>query len=219
MSTMPTGEQDLRVLVVEDNRADVKLVRDALAVARGRRFAITDVARLSDALERLKVDPFDVVLLDLGLPDSKGLATFSLLHAPYRLLPILVLSGLDDERVAVDAVRLGAQDYLVKGKYEDGLLARAIHYAMERQRLLYQVEQALGYVRNLLHEAQEARGLAAKSGSFLAMCAWCKRVRDEGRWQTIEQYLAAHTQANLTHSICPHCRKELPAGPGNDFEG
>jgi PAS domain S-box-containing protein len=105
------------------------------------------VGRLSEGLERLAAGGIDLVMLDLGLPDSNGLKTFGKVHANVPQLPIIVLSSLDDESVAMKTVHEGAQDYVVKGENMDArLLVRTIHYAIERKR----VEQAMTEQHKLL---------------------------------------------------------------------
>ena len=131
-----------KVLLVEDNPSDARLIREMLFEERGdsasvvrQTFALECVERLSAGLARLSSGDIDVVLLDLSLPDSHGLGTFSKMHAEVPQVPIILLTGLDDEELGVTAVREGAQDYLVKGQVDDNLLVRAIHYAIERKRV------------------------------------------------------------------------------------
>src|SRR4028118_1230325 len=99
----------LQILLVEDNPTDALLLEDALEQVRGVKITLTLVKRLDEALARLQAEYFDAVLLDLGLPDSSGLETFTRTQNRYPGVPILVLSGLDDETLAVAAVRDGAQ--------------------------------------------------------------------------------------------------------------
>lgn len=136
----------LQVLLVEDNATDVFLLQDMLTVSKGAKFQVTHVEALQEALQQLAAQRFDVVLLDLSLPDSLGLDTFTTLRAQGWAVPIVVLTGLDDETLAVDAVKAGAQDYLVKGQVDGPLLVRAIRYAIERQR----AEAALRHQRDWL---------------------------------------------------------------------
>lgn len=139
MTISPTTEAVVRVLLIEDNPADVDLIREALEDgARDPAFAGTSlrleqVDRLSTALEHLSTGETDVVLLDLSLPDSQGIQTFLRLVRAAPRTPIVVLSGLDDEAMAIRAVREGAQDYLVKGQVDGKTLTRSIHYAVERK--------------------------------------------------------------------------------------
>jgi PAS domain S-box-containing protein len=124
---------EIQILLVEDNPGDARLLREMLARAAPGQFQVTLVERLSVALQRLGQEPFDLVLLDLSLPDSQGFETFLQVRDQEAALPIIVLSGLDDEALAVRAVREGAQDYLVKGQVDGNLLARAMRYAIERK--------------------------------------------------------------------------------------
>lgn len=128
----------LRVLLVEDNPADARLVRVMLAESGTNghtgEFDVHAVARVSEALARLAGGDWHIVLLDLSLPDARGLEALYQLRAAAPDLPIVIMSGLADEKIAVQAVQEGAQDYLVKGTVEGALLTRAIRYAIERQR-------------------------------------------------------------------------------------
>ncbi|MDO9530693.1 MAG: response regulator [Deltaproteobacteria bacterium] len=122
------------ILLVEDNPGDARLVREMLAEAGGGSFAVDWVTSLSEALEHLARGGIDLVLLDLGLPDSQGLGTFLRAYEPASHLPFLVLTGYADETLGSTAVRQGAQDYLPKGEVTGSLLHRAIRYAIERKR-------------------------------------------------------------------------------------
>ena len=104
---MDHDEQPIRVLLVEDSPTDALLVDEALGQAGPGRFVITQVSRLADGLSAIDSRDFDVILLDLGLPDSSGLKTFRALQARATHLPVIVLSGLDDEETAVVAVTEG----------------------------------------------------------------------------------------------------------------
>lgn len=127
----------LAVLLVEDNPADAYLVRDMLAEGSGEgaRFTVTQVDRLAKALEQVTGAVFDVVLLDLSLPDAHGIEIVTGLHAAAPGVPIVIMSGNQDEALAIHGVREGAQDYLVKGRVESDLLVRSLRYAIERKRI------------------------------------------------------------------------------------
>lgn len=205
-------KRTLRLMLVEDNPADALIVRMALKSSWGAEVEITESARLLDALPALETGAYDLALLDLGLPDSQGLATFSVLHARVRSVPVVVLSAMADEATSLDAVRLGAQDYLIKGDFDAPLLARVIRHALERHHLLQQLERSLAYVRKLLQEI-EGSAYPEEPGGMLAMCSWCKRVRAaSGTWQTIEEYLAPRAQAQVTHGACPDCVQHIKQG-------
>jgi PAS domain S-box-containing protein len=124
----------LHVLIVEDNPGDVDLIREALSETESVSFQIEAVSTLSEALARLKHEGVDLVLLDLGLLDSKGLETFHRLLEAASHIPVIILTGEDNQEMAVLAVRGGAQDYLIKGQIGGTLLMRAVRYAVERKR-------------------------------------------------------------------------------------
>ena len=124
----------LHVLIVEDNPADVDLMRNALPEMGPIRFHGESVPLLSEALARLATGGIDLIMTDLGLPDSQGLATFRKLRQAAPDLAIIVLTGNDDQEMAIAAVREGAQDFLVKGQISGNLLVRAVRYAIERKR-------------------------------------------------------------------------------------
>jgi sigma-B regulation protein RsbU (phosphoserine phosphatase) len=134
------GERTLRLLVVDDNPHDVDLVRAQLAdAARDVSFAVESVGRLGAALERLARKDVDVVLLDLGLPDAAGTQGVVRLAREATEIPVVVLTGHDNEALGLRAVQDGAQDYLVKGQVSGPVLQRSLRYAIERKR----AEQAL----------------------------------------------------------------------------
>ncbi len=122
----------INILVIEDNTDDVFLLRTMLQKVTDRRFELHHIGTLASGLTRLAEGNVDVVLLDLSLPDSSGLETFRAVKERARDVPIIVLSGTDDETLAVNAVHAGAEDYLVKDRVNSQLLTRAIIYAIER---------------------------------------------------------------------------------------
>ncbi|MBM3498481.1 MAG: response regulator [Armatimonadetes bacterium] len=129
------AEAPIRVLLLEDDLDDAFLLRVNLDEAAPGQFALEHVTRVSEALQRLAVDRPDVVLSDLGVPDSQGLDTFRSLRNAAPSTAIVVLTGLDDRAVAVRAVQEGAQDYLSKGRLDGPVLVRSLQYAIERQRV------------------------------------------------------------------------------------
>jgi serine phosphatase RsbU (regulator of sigma subunit) len=131
------------VLLVEDNPGDARLIREALAEAGPARFELTATDRLAPALQLLIEGRFEVVLLDLSLPDSHGLETFRAVRAETHEVPVVVLTGLADQTLAVQAVQEGAQDYLVKGEVSSAQLAHALYYAVGRHQRQRDVESAL----------------------------------------------------------------------------
>lgn len=131
----------LRVLLIEDNPGDVRLMQLALSEAKRASFVVESAGTLEAAFQFLERQQVDIVLLDLSLPDSFGLQTFRTLQERWPQVPVVVLSGDEDESVATAAVNEGAQDFLVKGHADGDGVARAIRYAIERHRMLEQVRQ------------------------------------------------------------------------------
>lgn len=124
----------IQTLLVEDNPGDIHLLRQMLADAPFDRAVLTCAEHLQTALTLCQQQTFDVVLLDLSLPDSHGYATFERMRQQTPQTPIILLTGFDDQELALRAVRAGAQDYLIKGEISAHLLIRAMRYAMERKR-------------------------------------------------------------------------------------
>jgi signal transduction histidine kinase/DNA-binding response OmpR family regulator len=139
----------IKVLLVEDNRGDARLLREALAESAGVRFELAHVERLAEALRRLNEEAFAIVLLDLSLPDARGLETVLKVSAHVSHLPIVVLTGTENDELAAEALRKGAQDYLVKGKVDGNLLARSIRYAIERKHAEEEIQRSLRRLKAL----------------------------------------------------------------------
>ncbi len=121
------------LLVVEDNAGDARLLQEMLRDEMAHRVNLMHVATMRDAEEHLAKHSVDVILLDLGLPDAEGLGALRRAHTAAPGVPLLVLTGRDDEELAAQALQLGAQDYLVKGQFFPGALLRAMRYAVERK--------------------------------------------------------------------------------------
>jgi len=134
----------ITILLVEDNPGDADLVRERLEETTSARFRVRHAKQLGAALQLFGKEVFDVILLDLSLPDVQGLDTVRSVRAACADVPVVVLTGLQDEGVGLEAIREGAQDYLVKDQIDGPLLARALRYAMERKRAEEALRQAEG---------------------------------------------------------------------------
>jgi signal transduction histidine kinase/HPt (histidine-containing phosphotransfer) domain-containing protein len=139
---MSMDREAINLLLIDDSPTDARLIRELLSESRHVQFCIRCVETLADGIARLGDGGVDVVLSDLGLPDSHGLETFHRCNEAAPALPIVVLTDLDDETVAFEAVHAGAQDYIVKGDLEGNLLARSLRYAIERKRSERELHQA-----------------------------------------------------------------------------
>ena len=128
-------EKTLQILLVEDNAGDARLLREMFSKERPDSFELTHLLRMSEAVAHLAKGGVDIVLLDMGLPDGHGLETVRRAHAAAPNVPLIVLTGLDDEALADEAMKAGAQDYLIKGQIENRALPRALRHAIERHRM------------------------------------------------------------------------------------
>lgn len=188
--------EKIRILLVEDDPGDSFFIEELLSSEAGSFGQIIRAERLAEALERLAHEAIDVILLDLALPDSLGLDTFSRIHAAARRIPVLVLTGHDDSELAIKALSEGAQDYVAKKDLNARLLVRALHYAIERQKLILELQDALEQVRVL--------------SGLLPICSHCKKIRDDkGYWSNVENYITNRADVQFSHSICPECLKVL----------
>ena len=132
-------EPTIKILFVEDNPGDVRLLQEVLKGIKSMQFEWVSVNYLAEAIKAITADRFDVILLDLSLPDSMGLATLEKIKPHARTVPVVILTGLNDEQIALEALGKGAQDYLVKSQMDGGTLSRVIRYAIQRK----QVQEAL----------------------------------------------------------------------------
>src|SRR5208283_3392771 len=130
----------IRILLIEDNPGDARLLKEMLREADVR-FELECIDRLSSGIAKVKSVGFDVILLDLGLPDSQGLDTLTRLNEIRPEAPIIVLTGLADEVVGIQAVQEGAQDFLVKGQVDKHMLFRSINYAIGRKKIEEKVRE------------------------------------------------------------------------------
>ena len=150
------NDSPVKILLIEDDEGDAFLIEEILTPAASNPFTLAWRNSLAEGLNALEAASYDLILLDLSLPDSFGVDTFTTIHARYPDLPIIVLSHNDDELVAMETVHLGAQDYLEKGEIKQKSLTRAIRYALER----HQAETALRQAHEQLAQRHQELGAA-----------------------------------------------------------
>lgn len=161
------NQPSTKVLLVEDEPAYAGLLAELLAASFSSPLELTRAGTLSEALLHLAAGRFDVILLDLTLPDGQGLPTYTQVHALAPSAPIIVLTGLDDEQLALQAVRDGAQDYLVKGQLEAKMLARVIRYAIERKRAAEALRQSEEFFRLISESVTDLIAVIDRQGRRL----------------------------------------------------
>jgi diguanylate cyclase (GGDEF)-like protein len=200
----------IKVLLVEDNSVDAELTKDILAEWSVEHFEVAHVTSMAEALVCLSRDRFDAVLVDLSLPDANGLATVKQVQAASPSMPVVVLSGFDDQTLALQAVQQGAQDYLVKGQGHPDLLARAIRYSIERKRVeerlmfLAQYDQLTGLVNRTLFRDRLTQAMAR-----------CKRAAqsiglmllDLDRFKAVNDTLGHDTGDHLLKAVSDRLRR------------
>ena len=152
------NDTPMRILLVEDNSLDVRLLREMLSKQALRKFVLIEVGYMSEAEKHLAANKVDIILLDLGLPDARGLEALRRARAAAPRVPLVVLTGCDDELIADQALREGAQDFLVKGQIESPALLRAIRYATQRVKAEVGMQEA----------REEAEGANRDKGELLA---------------------------------------------------
>jgi predicted heme/steroid binding protein/uncharacterized membrane protein len=194
--------EQIKVLLIEDNPGDARLIQDMLADSTNTEFIIDWKQTLRDGLEILGGNHYDAVLLDLGLPDSpQRSTTFTRVQSTAPTLPIIILTGLDDDNFAVSTVRRGAQDYLVKGKIDTNILVRTIRYAIARrtggQRTFTITELAR-------YDGKEGRG------AYIAFKGKVYDATGSGRWKDGIHGMKHQAGKDLTEALlqAPH-REEV----------
>ena len=183
--------QKVKVLLVEDTPVYADLLTEVLRASS--RFELARAGRLDEALAQLGAAPYDAVLLDLSLPDCKGLATYYELRAARPTMPVVVLTGSDDETLALQAVRQGAQDYLVKGEFDGKMLARVIRYAIERKRAEEQLRQSAELFKLISDNATDLIAVLDRDGNRIYNSPSYKQsVGNAGNLQGTDSFQEIH---------------------------
>jgi PleD family two-component response regulator len=198
-----TAVDQLRILLVEDNPDDALLLRMSLAKASTTAYGLVHVKTLSEAKQRLAEGTYDLILLDLMLPDSSGFDTIVKIQTRAPDTAIVVLSGLSDEALIVNALQSGAQDYLVKGEVNRTLFMRVIRYAIERKRADIEI-------RKLHLELQTVLAENKLLNSLLPVCPACSKAReDRGYWARVENHIHNHTGQRFPYALCVRCENKF----------
>ena len=189
-------EPTTSILVIEDSGDDFFFLEQIIRRSEEMPATIYHEERLAAAIAFAKSIVIDVAVIDLSLPDSFGLDTFLAFHEAHPSIPTVIMTGHKDRGLALEAVRKGAQDYLFKGESSVTAIIRTMRFAIERQRLMTDLQKALEHV-------QQLQGM-------LPICASCKKIRDDkGYWRQIESYISKHSEIRFSHSICPDCVRKL----------
>jgi signal transduction histidine kinase len=195
------------VLLIEDDLGDADLLCELLEIADSTNFQVTHCKRLSEALEQVSEASFDVVLADLSLPDSHGLVILEQVRDRQPALPIVILSGLQDKSLAVEAVQKGAQDYLVKGQVESDGLSRAIHYAVERAKILQLLDQKEKQLQNANEELEQR--VAGRTVELQQANDQLRRLEGELRQSLVQEKELSELKSRIITTISHEYRTPL----------
>ncbi|MGV8122364.1 MAG: response regulator [Candidatus Xenobiia bacterium LiM19] len=187
------------VLLIDDDPVQKTFIHMMLSASCADHFRLSAVLSLAEGCSLMKEDPADVVLLDLCLPDSCREETFHDFHAQFPDIPIVVMTGHDNEETGIHHLKSGAQDYLIKGQVNGPLLCRSLRYAIERKRLTLELVKTVADLKEALSEVKTL-------SSLLPICSYCKKIRDDkGYWQSLEKYFFEHSEMRFSHGLCPEC--------------
>ncbi|MFH1929081.1 MAG: response regulator [Chloroflexota bacterium] len=199
---MMSKSESIRILYMEDDPATARLFQRKLE----REGYVVDLAcDGEEGLTMYEAASYDVLAVDQSMPNLDGLAVIRALASQKPFPPLIVVTASGDARAAVEAMKLGASDYIIKdvdGAYLDllpAVIEQVLHQhnlTEERERLIVELQKALAAVKVL--------------AGLIPICASCKKIRtDEGYWEAIEVYIRDHSEADFTHSICPECVEKL----------
>ena len=200
-------KQQLRVLIIEDNPSDIRLIKEVFKDAKkiypdACDYSLITAGTMNEGINICQNKNIDLTLLDLSLPDSAGISSVEVFLSKTES-PVVVLTGTDDFDTALEAIKHGAQDYLVKGDFDEKLLFRVISYAIERNRLRNKLEKTVAELNEAMANVKTLQGM-------IPICAACKNIRDDkGFWSQVEDYIRRHSDVQFTHGICPECQQEL----------
>jgi CheY-like chemotaxis protein len=191
------------MLLVEDNPADISLIKEYLSEEPPFQYELIEADSLNAALSLLSHNDFDIVLLDLDLPDSSGLDTARRVITEYSETAVLVLSDPMNKEVAQQAVRYGAEDYLTKNILLPAILYKSISYAIGRKKVMQEKFDILSDLVLALEKIEYLEGL-------LPICVGCKKILlEDNHWLNLEEYVNDSTGKKVVRPLCPDCRKDI----------
>jgi DNA-binding NarL/FixJ family response regulator len=201
----PKASGVLRILIIDDDEVDRMRTLRLLRQIPDRQFQITEAVTKTAGVAAIRNGSYDCVLLDYRLPDGDAIDVLNEVEAVKgEGPPIILQTVLDDENTALETVADGAQDFLVKGRYDSAFLFNSIRYAIQRDQLIKERNR-------LAKELQTANTKIQTLEGLLPICSYCKKIRDKehnDKWEHIEIYIKDRSQADFTHGICPDCMRE-----------
>jgi PAS domain S-box-containing protein len=205
MNTRP-----IHILLIEDNPGDIRLVRELIGETSEGQFSLTQAGRLDAGIRCLNEATIDIILLDLSLPDSQGVDTLIRMHAAAHGIPIVLMTGLEDEELGVHLIQAGAQDYLIKGQTSAPLLARALRYAVGRKRLEAELREQTRFLQSVLNSMADGVVMADETGTYRVWNPAAEHIlgsspvkRTVGKWS--ETFTILHPD-----KVTPYRSEEIP---------
>lgn len=193
----------ITILLVEDNLNDIQLIKEYLAEEKRVQFDCIEVQSLKAALEVLPHYDFDAVLLDLNLPDSASLDTVRTITAKLPETAVVVLTGLEDDDLALQAVRYGAQDFIVKSQLFQTILGKSIRYAIERKKVHQEKADLLDDLNQALEHIELLEGM-------LPLCISCRKIlASDNNWYCLKDFSRQIAAENPRDLLCPDCKTTL----------
>lgn len=193
----------IAILLVEDNPADIQLIKEYLGEDQRYQFDCYEVQSLKAALDLLPHYDFEAVLLDLNLPDSAGLDTVRRITTQLPDTAVIVLTGLEDEELALQSVRYGAQDFIEKSQLGGSALSKSIRYAIERKKVHLEKEDLLADLNQALRQIELLE-------SLLPLCISCKKILgSDNNWHSLKDFSKQIAAERPPELICKECQTSL----------
>jgi FixJ family two-component response regulator len=204
----------IRVLVVDDASEDRAACRRFLERCPVYDYQLEEAETIADGLNICQKRPPDCILLDFRLPDGDGLEFLEQMPGGSDGVspPVVMMTGVGNEEIAVRAMKQGAMDYVVKGRVENEAFCRTVQVALEKSFLMQTIRRQQAEKDQLIRQLQDALDQVKTLKGIVPICASCKKIRDDkGYWQQVEIYIQKHSDAEFSHGVCPDClRKYYP---------
>jgi len=205
------SEDRLSILLVDDDEDDAFLVRDFLDEALGADgFVLEHAESYQAGLDALDGGRHGLCLFDLRLGARTGLDLMAEARRRGLMVPVVILTGQGDEEIAAQAIKEGASDYLPKVRLDAERLGSAIRHALDLFAAENEARRAQAEKERLIVELKEALAKVKTLSGLIPLCAHCKKIRDDkGYWQQVDSYIRTHSDAEISHGICPECARLL----------
>ncbi len=198
-----------RYLVIDDDPGDIEIVRRLLEDISAGEVEVTAFTDVESALPDLGSKGFDLIFIDYLLGEETGLEALEAIRGRARECPVVLLTGQGSEQVAVDAMKAGVADYVVKGSLSANTLQRVVANALAKFELEQQVKEQQLRLAEKVQELQDALDHVKTLQGLLPICMHCKKIRDdEGSWDQIERYISHHSDVKFSHGVCLNCMEE-----------